>query len=839
MIYKGNKTKNISFPLGGIGTGCVGLSGNGELIDWEIFNRPSKGTKNGYSHFAVKATDGKSTVVKVLHGDTNDNYMGEKEEGWFCGLGFGVRQSSMAGYPHFKSLTFDGTFPVAHLTYEDSAFPGVVRLCAYNPFIPNDEDNSSMPCAIFKWEIENTSGCDQTYTIAFTVQNPAPVSINREFTRGKYRGAFLENGGKDKGEVDYFDLTVMTDCENATVQENWYRGGWQDGVTTYWKNLCGCDTMPKRAYDTPGKQDHATVTATALAHPGEKKEMTFILAWSCPINYCYWDEYKNEKGEHVTWKNYYATVFESSLECATHAFDNLGEHYEKTEQFAKSIQEMSLPAYMIDAVSANLSVLKTPVTLRLEDASLWGWEGLHQTKGSCDGSCQHVWNYAYAVPYLFPRLERTLRENTMKYAANRHGGTAFRVRLPLGREPRWGRACVDGQMGEVIKCYREWKISGDNSWLEKYAESIFKMVEYAWSDQNPDAWDRDMDGVLEGRQHHTLDMELFGPSSWLEGFYLLALDCAAQMAQALNQTERAKKYRGVYEKGKKWVNESLFNGEYFYHKIDLKDKSIIDAYPETEGYWNSEAQEIKYQVAQGSIIDQMLSDWHAAIIGCEPVFDREKKKTALDYLFKNNFKPSMREVTNMWRNFAVNDEGGVLICTYPNEKSIPAIPIPYCEEVMTGFEYALSGLMLAEGKEKEAETIVKAIRDRYDGEKRNPWSEIECGSNYARSMASYAFVNLYSGFVCDATRSYMGFYPKKQGKYPWSAFGTWGQVELTEGGCVITVHGDPLKALKIGLCGVENGCTVKIDGQEVACTLQDGTVALDRHVLSKLEIKYN
>ena len=838
MIYKGNKTKNISFPLGGIGTGCVGLSGNGELIDWEIFNRPSKGTRNGYTHFAVKATDGESTVVKVLHGDTNDNYMGEKEEGWFCGMGFGVRQSSMAGYPHFKGVTFDGTFPTARLTFEDEDFPGVMRLCAYNPFIPNDEDSSSMPCAIFRWEIENTSGKNQSYTLAFSVQNPAPVSINKEITHEKYRGVYLGNGGKSKDEVDYFDLTVMTDEKSVCVQEYWYRGGWQDSVTTYWKNLFGCDTMPKRTYDTVGRYDHATVSAKAHLCPGEKKEITFILAWNCPNNYCYWDDYRDENGKLVTWENYYATVFKSSDECAVHAFENLDEHYVQTERFAKSIQEMCLPPYMIDAVSANLSVLKTPVTLRLEDGSLWGWEGLHQTKGSCEGSCQHVWNYAYAVPYLFPRLERSLRENTMKYAMNEHGGTAFRVQLPIGREPKWWRSCVDGQMGEVIKCYREWKISGNDVWLREHSEKIFKMVEFAWSEENPDAWDRNMDGVLEGRQHHTLDMELFGPSSWLQGFYLLALDCAAKMAHALNQPEREKKYRGVYEKGKKWVNESLFNGDYFYHKIDLKDKGIIDAYPETESYWNGEACEIKYQVANGSIIDQMLSDWHAAIIGCDPVFDREKKEKALDYLFKNNFKQSMRGVTNMWRNFAVNDEGGVLICTYPSEASTPAIPIPYCEETMTGFEYALGGLMAAQGKHREAEVIVKAIRDRYDGEKRNPWNEIECGSNYARSMASYAFVNLYSGLLCDVPNSYIGFFPKKFGKYPWSAADTWGEVELLADKCVLHVCGDPLTVSKIGLEGAKNGCDVKIDGCDTPCTVQNGTVVLDRHVEHKLEIQY-
>ena len=76
MIYE--KGKKISFPIGGIGTGCIGLSGNGELIDWEIFNRPNKNTRNGYSHFAVKAVCKDKTIVKVLHGDTNEDFVGTR-----------------------------------------------------------------------------------------------------------------------------------------------------------------------------------------------------------------------------------------------------------------------------------------------------------------------------------------------------------------------------------------------------------------------------------------------------------------------------------------------------------------------------------------------------------------------------------------------------------------------------------------------------------------------------------------------------------------------------------------------------------------------------------------
>ena len=67
-IYSNDKAKEISFPLGGIGCGGIGLAGNGHLIDWEISNHPDKGRYNGYSHFAIKAERAGHVVdARLLH----------------------------------------------------------------------------------------------------------------------------------------------------------------------------------------------------------------------------------------------------------------------------------------------------------------------------------------------------------------------------------------------------------------------------------------------------------------------------------------------------------------------------------------------------------------------------------------------------------------------------------------------------------------------------------------------------------------------------------------------------------------------------------------------------
>ncbi len=812
MIYE--KGKKISFPIGGIGTGCIGLSGNGELIDWEIFNRPNKNTRNGYSHFAVKAVCKDKTIVKVLHGDTNEDFVGTRHPDIPGGFDFGPRTNSLAGFPHFRNVRFEGMFPIAKLHYSDEDFPALLHLCAFNPFIPHDAFNSSLPIALFEWEIENISEEDVEYSISFCVQNPSVSSRNQALENG----CFLSSSDKQPNELGYCDLSVLTDAVDVNVQPYWYRGEWRDGVTTYWREFSSRERMPERTYSEPGKKaDHATVVVSVQMKARERKKIRFVLAWNAPIQYNYWLPFRDESGKDVTWKNYYATKFSDSLATATYALSSFDDLLLRTQRFTETLQNSSLPNFVIDAISANLSVLKSPTVLRLEDGSFWGWEGVHDRVGLCEGTCQHVWNYAYALPFLFPELERSMRENTIKYGIDNYGKSDFRLQLPIGRKKEEYIACLDGQMGEIIKCYREWKICGDTQWLKKYSEAIFSMLEFAWSENNLHAWDADCDGIIEGRQHNTLDIELFGPNSWMQGFYLLALDCAAEMAEVLGESQRAETYHRLYEKGRAWTNEHLFNGEYFGQKIDLSDKSIVDKFLCSEYYWNTEAEEIKYQIGEGCIIDQMLADWHSTIIGKDEIFDRNKKHKALESLYKYNYMPSVRNLANTFRNFSLNDEAGTIICSYPKHKNMPAIPILYSTETMTGFEYALGGLMLSQGFIAEGEDIIKAVRDRYNGEKRNPWSEIECGHNYARSMASYSLLLIYSGFSFDMTKKHIGFKPinRGDGNYFWSVGNSYGNMQYKGDTQTFSVIGGEIELSSFGLIDGVKAVSVAVDEKNI------------------------
>ena len=860
FVYEGAKTKEISFPLGGVGSGCIGIAGNGRLIDWEIFNRPNKGSVNGLSHFAIKAeSEGKVLDARVLNGDLLPPYTGEIAQSAFQSFGFGPPRSYMAGVPHFKEAKFEGEYPIAKLTFKDDKFPGNVQMVAFNPYIPLNNVDSSIPAALFEIKVRNPTEKRITYTISLSVQNPLPkdTTVNTYVEEDEIRYIKMSSDSLDEDDVGFGDLTIATDSADVSYQEYWFRGRWFDCLQIHWKDLTSPGIFKNRNYPEsverprayPGIQDHCLLAASFEVKPGETGSVRFIIGWNFPNRYNYWRPDKsNCEGCDCApemWRNYYATLFEDSTKSAIYCLENWDRLYAETVKFKEALFSSTLPSFVLDAVSANLSILKTPTVIRLEDGSFYGFEGCHSTSGCCEGSCTHVWNYAYVLPFLFPALERSMRDLDFEYNQREDGEMNFRLQLPLGRgSSGFPHACADGQFGGVIKAYRDWKISGDSEWLKSNWTAIKKSIDYAWAETNEDKWDLDKDGVLEGRQHHTLDMELFGPNSWLTGFYLAALKAVAEMAEYFGENDRSKEYRRLFEKGRKWVDKNLFNGEYYHQLINLEDKAILEKFLNEDTnvvstYWDEEHGEIKYQIAEGCEIDQVLAQWHANICGLGEIFDKRQAKKALSSIFKYNFKKRVREFFNPCRIFCLNDEAGLLICDWPRNQRKPAFPIPYAEETMNGFEYAAASHMIMEGLIDEGLEVVKAVRARYDGERRNPWNEFECGSNYARSMASYALLLALSGLEFNLVTGHIGFNPPlmENGKFRcfWSLGTGWGIVEIKPDRVMIRVRYGKLALNTLKLPSLKGKAprTISIDGDEVEFEVQNGEVKFTETILVK------
>jgi hypothetical protein len=272
-------------------------------------------------------------------------------------------------------------------------------------------------------------------------------------------------------------------------------------------------------------------------------------------------------------------------------------------------------------------------------------------------------------------------------------------------------------------------------------------LEYAWQQ-----WDKDKDGVMEGIQHNTYDIEFHGPNTMMGSFYLGALRAAEEMARYLGEEEKADEYKSIFESGKAWMDEHLFNGEWYRQEVRPGGDQLnvpIEDWP-------------KYQYGDGCLSDQMIGQWFARIVGLGDLFDPGHVRKTMASIFKYNWLSDLSEHSNPQRIYALNDEAGLLACSWPGGGR-PALPFVYSDEVWCGIEYQVAAHLIYEGLVEEGLAVVKGVRDRHDGERRNPWNEFECGNHYARSMASYSVLLALSGFHYSAPARRISFAPRVHG----------------------------------------------------------------------------
>jgi hypothetical protein len=332
------------------------------------------------------------------------------------------------------------------------------------------------------------------------------------------------------------------------------------------------------------------------------------------------------------------------------------------------------------------------------------------------------------------------------------GHMAFRTLIPLVGA-RWKfKPAADGQMGTIVKLYREWLLSGDEEFLAQVWPRAKRALEFAWKD-----WDPNRDGVMEGEQHNTYDIEFHGPNPMMGAIYLTALLAGAELAEVMGDKESAERYREIYRSGREKLDQQLWNGEYYIQMYDPK-------------------QHQKYQLGEGCLSDQLLGQWMAHVVGLGYVLPEDHVKSAISAVFRYNFRETMKEHENPQRIYALSDEAGLLLCSWPRGNK-PKLPFVYSDEVWTGIEYQVAAHLIFEEMIEDGLRIVAAVRNRYDGERRNPWNEVECGHHYARAMASWSLLLALSGFSFNAAEKRIGFRPlinAKRFSCFWSTDSGWG-----------------------------------------------------------------
>ncbi|NGN69569.1 hypothetical protein G5C51_37495 [Streptomyces sp. A7024] len=782
--YRGADRARIALPVGGIGTGCVSLGGRGQLLDWELFNRPAKGCAAD-SFFAVRAAGESGAVTRVLEASLLE---GEFE-------GPHGSPSALHGLPRFRDGEFAAAYPFGQALMSDPALPIEATVSAYNPLIPGDADASGLPLLVHRTRIRNTSDEPLQVSVCGSLQHIAGRGLDGSLPAGnsfellRADGLTVLAGGTSEVAADaesYGTLALAAVGDPVGSHRlTWARRSWGDSLLDFWDDFSDDGRLDHP--DDGARVPTGSLVVTKELEPGAETDFTFLIAWHFP-NRRAWTHHHAPAPDYghggPVIGNHYATRFADAADVVRQAAPRLGEYERRTRAYVETITSSDLPAVVQDAVLANAAVLKSPTCFRIADGTFLAWEGGNTDHGSCHGSCTHVWNYQYALEQLFPDLAWTMREVEFVHSLDDRGLMSFRAGLPLATEGTgWRIAAADGQMGALVRLHRTWRLTGRDDLLATYWEGARRALEFAWI---PLGWDADRDGLMEGCQHSTSDVEYYGPSGVNQSWYLAALAACAEMAAAVGDDGFAKTCADVLASGAARTDETLFNGEFYGQKVlppgsaDRIAEGLRIRYAgDNPDVGSDDLENPDLQIGPGCMSDQLAGHALARLGGLDDRLDTAHVTTALRSIVRHNHREEFHSHFNHLRTYALGDEHGLLNCTYPHGGR-PERPFPYCNEVWTGLEYTAAVALAAHGDRDTAEHLVEDVRGRYSGRARNPFNEVECGNHYVRSMASFGLAHAWPRTVVDAGARTIELDPLP-GRWPVIAGGLLGVVEVGDG----------------------------------------------------------
>ncbi|MFO7946650.1 MAG: GH116 family glycosyl-hydrolase [Armatimonadota bacterium] len=763
IVYSGASIRAVAMPLGGIGTGQIALCGDGSLRQWQIFNDVNHQAQIPHSFFAIRAQKGAEVAVgRVLQTDALYDEDFEPVPSVTDGEVPDACRQLLEKLPGVTGTEFIGEYPIARIEYLDDDLPVEVSLEAYSPMVPLDVKNSSLPVIVFAFSVHNPTGQPVEISLLGTLQNAVGYDGLGQVTGtgcpcygGNYNtplqppgltAVHMKNGWLPEDNSRNGSMTL------ALMGEGAFQSSW-NSVSRLWAEFMEMgsvtDTVQK-GLTSAGQTRNGALVRSCTIGPREQTKIVFLYTWYFPNRYVNWGQEQfgiTDTKSYFWLGNNYANWFDNSLGVARYVQEHFDELSKQTHRFRDTFYDSSLPYWYLDCISSQMSTVRSPSLFCTDEGILHGFEGSCGASTGCDAhgccplNCTHVFNYEMTLSKLYPSLERTMRKTDLIHQQRGDGGIIFRTVVPLYL-PRWpeedpvGRPNVacDGHWGTILKTYREYRQSGEESFLRELWPAVKRALEFGFQ-----TWDEDADGMLSGQQWNTYDLNFWGHNTYTTGLYLAALRAAEKMAQVMDDDDLADECRRRCERGYEVVDEALFNGEYYEQDVDE------EAHPEK-------------QYGKGCLSDQLFGQWWAHALDLGYILPPEHVKAALTSVLEYNFRTDFVDFKQQPRIFASDDDMGLLTTTWPLGGR-PEVPMRYCDEVWTGAEYQVAGAMMYEGMVDEAFQIVKAARERYDGTERSPYNEIECGDHYVRPMSSWILLEAAAGYRYDAGEGFLAFDP--------------------------------------------------------------------------------
>lgn len=810
------KTHTSGIALGGIGSGSVELLPDGEFHYWLIANQPritesccekkvddGEGSAGALSFWVRESKEDSAPVVRKLGMKTEAEDFTYRMFGWNKPI---------------EKIEFNGRFPVCDLNYIDSALSCKLSLKAVSPLVPHNSDVSATPGFYMEFAVENPTDSEMKISLAGALEpnfaNQKEGNKNSLHKIGDGVGIHIEPVKKsDSPSCGNFCLSVDGDGEKSYITADYYRfmkeyiasssfGVSQESFLFSFRekgslpnstvgtkpatvplNLdllsnakldelcktyaqypfaesflsrvryCNPDFLSKRKEKLAFLRcclrqqlkiaknfGSCALCSEVTLKPGEKKNIRFILTW-------YFPNLKNEKGEILG--HYYENLYNSSLDANKFLAENYCKVCKSAKDFAELLYSTNLPEFYPDAWSSNLSPLvKSSVYLKNGNFGLWeglGFCGLHTT--------DITYHASFSLINLFPDLQKKQMKMGAEY--QRKDGRVHHLFKPDMKSTDKGFDRVDMNMQFVLMVLRDYLFTGDREYLVSMWGNVRRAMD------SIEKLDTDGDGLPDyDTKRNTYDAWNFsGTPAYISFLWLAALKAATIIADRVGMKSYAERWNGILERGKKYVEEKLWNGEFYnlWRNDSVTDESLMT--------------------------DQLDGEWFLRMMGLEGNISDERVRSVLEIIFRNNF----------------DRESGLLNATCPEGRNTTIHTYKNCqaEAVWTGIGYAFSALALSVGLKDVADKEIKSINDnqmRFG----TFWDHWECGHHYTRPMSSWSILHGLAGLSVDYANKELVLNPvDKNISFPLCLPGVLAKVKFTDGKCDIEYIGGDLNGWNI------------------------------------------
>lgn len=815
----------LAMPVGGIGTGGFAVNADGSLRQWQLHGMPNhRGTLPGTGFWLrVTQVEPPLDVISMVQGPPEEDpraplVTDAETPSWM--------RDAAERVGTFGSAEFEGIYPDARIALADERHPLRVSMRVLNPLEPGDVDVSALPVGMIEFTLRNTGDVPVHGTLAGSLLNAVgwdgitPIgdvtpglggNVNRLVRGDGWTRILMDGTAGAESDPGAGQMMLAADDPSAAAL---VRGAGIEHLLAFLESralndgrarLAVAPTLADPQLNAPadgtgpspaGRSWLGVVGVPFDLAPGAERTVRFSIAWHFPNRYVDVEQFGQPVpawGASRFWLgNAYTLPYLGVLDVQRRVERDWAALVAGTERFTRWLLDTDLDPQWAHALAAQAAYVRSPTCFVGADGRFYGYEGSLGASttmwsgvfgGSCPLNCTHVWQYEAALDALWPSLEVNMRDTEFDVMQAPDGAIPHRLRVPaflpqMHHELIGGpeEPALDGMLATILKTLRSVQHGADPEWLRRRWPALVRLHRHIC-----DRWDADGDGVLRGIQPSTHDIDLAGVNPFMGTLWLAALRAMEELGGMVGDDEVVADTRARFASGSAEYDRIMFDGTQFVQVLDEGDPR-------------------DFQWGTGVLSDQLIGQWWAHQLGLGHVLPAEHVRTALAHVVAVNLRHGFDDFVHPYRVYAdTADDVGLLMCSWPSGGR-PEVPTRYADEVWSGSEYQVAAHCYQEGLDAQGAAVLAGIWGRYDGSRRNPFNEIECGDHYARTMSGWTILGARTGVRVDEHAGVVEV--RSPGRWPWIASTGYGHVD-------VPVAGDPVVTV---LSGVLDAEAVRVGG---------------------------